>query len=87
MSEKDAEEFMAYQAIEDARMTESIAGFHFNRFVEGLDRRLATMEQKQESNQLQLDRIETMLATIARLQRRVLVPCYGPLNRRNNRRT
>ena len=93
MTEKDAEDYMAEQTIEDGRIAESIAGFHFDHFVQVLERRLAAMEEKLESNHLQLARIENLLAQmhvaqmqIARRQRPVL-PLLSPLHRRNNRRT
>ena len=93
MTEKEAEDYMADQTIEDRRIAESIAGFHFDHFVEGLDRRLAAMEEKLESQQHQLARIESLLdqmhvaqMQMARRQRPVL-PLLSPLHRQNNRRT
>ena len=68
---------------EEIRVIEAGSDYVFWKFLEDLNNRLSSIETGMQENRIQLNRIEELLNKILEenvRRRRVLIPCYGPIN-------
>jgi len=68
---------------EEIRVIEAGSDYVFWKFLDDLNNRLSLIETGMQENRIQLNRIEELLNKILEenvRRRRVLIPCYGPLN-------